>query len=269
MLLRRPAAPAVLIVFCLLGVVIAQAQSPAPAKLFNTAKQKLLDGKQIVGGTVMSPDPNMYCVMANSGFDFTWIEMQHSPLTYEDVARMIFACRGASAMPFIRVPDATESEIQKAVDIGALGIIIPTVDTVEKAEAAVKWAKYPPQGRRSMGAGQFGALYGNEYRQAANDNIVIVVMIETPVGVAIADKIAAVPGVDVVFAASGDLGNFSGKRQGDPEYEALVTRIKDATLKAGKKLGGPQAWKSREGFSFFQGAAEAQLIRAGAQAALK
>lgn len=266
---RRSAAAAVLIAFTILTVGVAQAQSASPVKIFNTAKQKLLDGKQIVGGTVMSPDPNIYCAMANAGFDFTWIEMQHSPLTYSDVAKMIWACRGAAAVPFIRVPDATESEIQKATDIGALGIIVPTVDTVEKAQAAVKWAKYPPQGHRSMGAGQFGALYGSDYRQTANDNIVLVVMIETPIGVDVADKIAAVPGVDVVFAASGDLGNFSGKRQGDPEYEALVTRIRNATLKAGKKLGGPQAWKGREGFSFFQAAAEAQLIRTGAQASLK
>ena len=113
-------------------------------------------GKPIVGATVFSPDPNMYCAVANSGYDFTWIEMQHSPLTFEDVAHMIWACRGASAMPFVRVPDATESDIQKATDIGALGIIVPTVDTVEKAEAAVKWAKYPPMGRRSMGNGQYG-----------------------------------------------------------------------------------------------------------------
>ncbi len=81
--------------------------------------------------------------------------MQHSPLTFEDVAHMIWACRGASAHALVRVPDATESDIQKATDIGALGIIVPTVDAVEKAEAAVKWAKYPPQGRRSMGNGQF------------------------------------------------------------------------------------------------------------------
>jgi 2-keto-3-deoxy-L-rhamnonate aldolase RhmA len=269
MLTRRLAAAALPILFCILAVNTLQAQSAAPAKIFNTAKQKLLDGKQIVGGTVMSPDPNMYCAIANSGFDFTWIEMQHSPLTYSDVAKMIYSCRGAAAVPFIRVPDATESEIQKATDIGALGIIVPTVDTVEKAQAAVKWAKYPPLGRRSMGANQAGSIYGSDYRQSANDNIMLVIMIETPIGVDAADKIAAVPGVDVVFAASGDLGNFSGKRQGDPEYEALVTRIKEATLKAGKKLGGPQGWKNREGYSFFQGAAEAQLIRAGAQASLK
>ena len=92
-----------------------------PARMYNTAKAKLMAGGKIVGITVYSPDPTMYCAMANAGYDFTWIEMQHSPLTYEDVARMLYACKGATAMPFIRVPDATEENIQKATDIGALG----------------------------------------------------------------------------------------------------------------------------------------------------
>ena len=212
-----------------------------------------------------SPDPNMYCAMANAGYDFMWIEMQHSPLTFEDVARMIWACRGASAMPFIRVPDATESDIQKATDIGALGIIVPTVDTVEKAQAAVKWAKYPPEGRRSQGNGQYGALYGSDYRQTANDNMVVVIMIETPIGVENAEKIASVPGIDVIFAASTDLGNFSGHRQGEKEYESLVTKIHDVTLEHGIRLGGPQAWKDRPGFTFFQAPGETTLIQLGAQ----
>jgi 2-keto-3-deoxy-L-rhamnonate aldolase RhmA len=247
------------------GAVQAQ-QAP---KVYNTAKQKLLDGKQVVGGTVFSPDPAMYCAMANAGFDFLWIEMQHSPLTYQDVARMIFACRGSAGMPFIRVPDATESDIQKATDIGAIGVIVPTVDTVEKAEAAVKWTKYPPFGRRSQGGGQYRELWGNDYRQTANDNMMVVIMIETPEGVANAEKIAAVPGIDVIFAASTDLGNFSGYKQGEPQYEALVTGIKDATLARGIKLGGPLAWKDRPGFSFFQAPGESVLINAGAQVILK
>lgn len=240
-----------------------------PPTLYNTAKAKLLAGKPITGATVFSPDPNMYCAVANSGYDFTWIEMQHSPLTFEDVAHMIWACRGATAMPFIRVPDATESDIQKATDIGALGIIVPTVDTVEKAEAAVKWAKYPPQGRRSMGNGQYGALYGRNYRQTANDNMLVVIMIETPIGVENAEKIASVPGVDVIFAASVDLGNFSGHKQGDPEYDALVKRIHDVTLAHNIKLGGPEAWKGRAGYTFFQGPGETQLIRLGAKSDLE
>jgi 2-keto-3-deoxy-L-rhamnonate aldolase RhmA len=235
---------AVCIVFCWITAGKAQVPGqPAPARLYNTAKQKLAEGKQIVGATVFSPDPNIYCAMANAGYDFLWIEMQHSPLTYEDVARMIWACRGASAMPFIRVPDATESDIQKATDIGALGIIVPTVDTVEKAQAAVKWAKYPPEGRRSQGNGQYGALWGNDYRQTANENMVVVIMIETPIGVENAEKIASVPGIDVIFAASTDLANFSGHRQGDKEYEALVTRIQDVTLQHRIRLGGHRLGK--------------------------
>jgi 2-keto-3-deoxy-L-rhamnonate aldolase RhmA len=252
----------------LIGACGAAEAQPAP-KIYNTAKQKLLDGKQVVGGTVFSPDPAMYCAMANAGFDFLWIEMQHSPLTYRDVARMIFACRGSAGMPFIRVPDATESDIQKATDIGALGIIVPTVDTVEKAEAAVRWTKYPPFGRRSQGGGQYRELWGSDYRQTANDNMMVVIMIETPEGVANAEKIAAVPGIDVIFAASTDLGNFSGHKQGEPPYEALVTRIRDVTLARGLKLGGPLAWRNRSGYSFFQGPGESVLINAGAQGILK
>ncbi|HTS76613.1 MAG TPA: aldolase/citrate lyase family protein [Bryobacteraceae bacterium] len=241
----------------------------AQTRIYNTAKQKLADGKPITGATIYSPDPNIYCAMANSGYDFLWIEMQHSPLTYSDVAHMIWACRGSSAVPFVRVPDATESDIQKATDIGALGIIVPTVDTVEKAEAAVRWAKYPPQGRRSMGSGQYRELYGNDYRQTINDNMMVVIMIETPIGVDNAEKIASVPGIDVIFAASTDLGNFSGHKIGDPEYERMVSRIHDVTLAHGIKLGGPQMWSNRPGFSFFQGPGETQLIRLGAQSNLK
>jgi 2-keto-3-deoxy-L-rhamnonate aldolase RhmA len=264
----KPVVSFTVICMALCWITIGKAQAPrqkTPARLYNTAKQKLVEGRQIVGATVFSPDPNIYCATANAGYDFLWIEMQHSPITYEDVARMIWACRGAPAMPFIRVPDATESDIQKATDIGAVGIIVPTVDTVEKAQAAVMWSKYPPEGRRSQGNGQYAALWGNDYRQTANENMVLVIMIETPIGVENAEKIASVPGIDVIFAASTDLGNFSGHRQGDKEYEALVTRIHDVTLQHGIRLGGPQAWKDRPGFTFLQGPGETQLIQSGAR----
>ena len=96
----------------------------------------------------------------------------------------------------------------------------------------------------------------------------IVAMIESPAGVAIAEEMASTPGVDVIFAASTDLSSFSGFKQGDPQYEALVTKIHDATLKGGKKLAGPLAWRQRPGYSFFQGPGETVLIKNGAKAAL-
>lgn len=255
----------------LLSSVPAAAQgsaSVAGGRMFNTVKQKLAEGKPVVGGTVSSSDPDIYCAMANSGFDFLWIEMQHSTLTYQEVARMIWACRGAAAMPFVRVPDATEGDIQKAVDMGALGIIVPMVDSLDKMQRAIKFSKYPPLGARSQGGGQYGSLWGTDYRQRANDNIMIVAMIENPAGVAIANELASMPGVDAVFAASTDLSSFSGMKQGEPQYEAMVMKIHDAVLKAGKKLGGPLAWKDRQGYTFFQGPGEANLIRSGVRLAL-
>ena len=253
---------------CVAVCAIAQAQDNRP-RIYNTAKQKLDRGEQIFGGTVTSSDPGIYCAMANSGFDFLWIEMQHSPLTYQEVARMIWACRGAPAIPFIRVPDATPGDIQKATDVGALGIIIPLVDTIEEIRSAVQYTKYPPLGVRSLGSGQYGAIWGSDYRATANDNIMVVAMIESPAGVEIAEEIAAVPGVDVVFAASTDLASFSGLRQGQPEYEAMVATIHAATLEAGRKLGGPQAWSNRDGFTFFQAPSEATFIRLGVKSSLE
>ena len=238
-------------------------------RIYNTVKEKLAAGRPVIGGTVSSSDPDIYCAMANAGFDFTWIEMQHSPLTYQEVARMIWACRDAPAIPFIRVPDANEGDIQKATDIGALGIIVPMVDDPDKMRRAVTYAKYPPIGKRSQGGGQYGRLWGRDYRRTANDNIMIVAMIESVAGTARAAEIAAVPGVDVIFAASSDLSSFSGRRQGDPEYEALVTTIHDATLGSSRVLGGPSAWRERDGFTFFQGPGETALIRRGAAAALE
>ncbi len=254
-----------------IGATAATKTSPQTeqVRMYNTAKQKLMEGQPIVGGTVYTSDPNIYCAMADAGFDFLWIEMQHSPLTYTDVAKMIRACKGASAIPFIRVPDATQSDIQKATDIGALGMIVPMVATVAEAEDAVMYAKFPPEGRRSHGGGQYRTMWGDDYRATANENVMVIVMIEDPGGVEIADQIAAVPGVDVVFAASGDIGSFSGYARDDPRYEALITKVKDDTLAAGKKLGGPFTWHDREGFSFFQASSEAALIRAGAKALLE
>ena len=239
-------------------------------KIYNTVKSKLIADQQVVGGTVETADPDIYCAMANAGFDFIWIEMQHSTLSFGEAAKMIWACRDAPAIPFIRVPDADEGTIQKAADIGALGIIVPMVDSAEKMMNAVRYAKYPPLGRRSQGGGQYGRLWGRGYRQTWNDNVVIIAMIETLEGTANAASIATVEGVDGVFVASGDLGSFSGKRQGEPEYELLVSQIKEQAEKAGKFLGGPSAWMSkRDGYQFFQAPSTSSLIRMGARLTLE
>ena len=159
---RIAAAAVIYSMLWLLAGWLTEAQPPQAARtgsLYNTAKQKILQGKALVGGTVSSPDANIYCAMASAGFDYLWIEMQHSPLTYSDVAKMIWSCRDTPATPMIRVPDATEGDIQKATDIGALGIIVPTVDTVRRRRRSngrsirrsAAAARAPASTARSMG----------------------------------------------------------------------------------------------------------------------
>ena len=98
----------------------------------------------------------------------------------------------------------------------------------------------------------------------------IIAMIETEEGAAAADEIASADGVDGVFIASSDLSSFSGYRQGESEYEALVTRLKSETEGAGKFVGGPSAWMtSREGYNFFQGSCTSSLIRMGVRVSLE
>jgi len=220
--------------------VLAPAQNPLPplgkAPLYNTAKQKLLDGNQVFSFTQSKLDISGYCEAAKH-YDFTWFEMQHSTLEFADVEKMIAACPHVRATPMIRLPDAQEWHIQHATDIGALGVIVPTVDDVDRAREAAKWARYPPTGRRSAGAGQYRRLWGNDYRQTINDNMLVVVMIESPTGVANAYDIASVPGIDVVIIGNNDLSSFSGYPLDDERYHQLVQKVHDDVLRAGKIFG--------------------------------
>ena len=229
----------------LLGIP-ATAQGQSQGKLYNRAKQKLMEGKQVNGHSIGEFNPKRYCQEAPH-YDFMWFEMQHSTISYADVANMIAACPKAGAAPFIRIPEPTEGDIQKATDLGALGIVVPTVDTTEKAQDAAKWARYPPVGRRSQGGGQARRVWeGIDYRATFNDNMLVVLMIETPVGVSNAYDIAKTPGVDVVIIGNSDLASFSGYPRDHPRYEQMLTDVRDAVIKAGKYFGTASA-NYREG----------------------
>ena len=242
------------------------------AEIWNPAKRKLVAGGPMIGGTVRATDPRTYCAMAAAGYDFVWVEMQHESISWEQVARMWRTCPGPAA-PGARVAYADEREIQHATDMGALVIVVPTVDSVEEAQAAVDWTYFPPLGRRSAGGGQGAGEMWNRvpggYRQTWNDNVVLLLMIETLEGVEAAREIARIPGVTGLFAASGDLGNFSGFGEGDPEYEALITEVSAAALDAGIHACAPLRWANRPSFTCFQAGTEAANIRRGAAAEIQ
>ena len=210
-----------------------------PRPLYNRAKERLLQDKQITSYTISSFNPELYCEVGKH-FDYIWFEMQHSTMSYDEVRRMLLACPGVGAAPMIRMPDALESSIQKATDLGVLGIIVPTVDDALEARDAARFSRYPPFGRRSAGGGAYRELWtqpGLNYRATINDNMLVTVMIETLEGVAMASEIAATHGVDVVMIGNNDLASFSGWAQADPRYQDAIIKVHDAALKYGKYYG--------------------------------
>src|SRR6187455_3638455 len=208
-----------------------------PRPLYNRAKELLFQDKQITSYTISSFNPELYCEVGKH-FDYIWFEMQHSTMSYDEVRRMMVACPGVGAAPMIRMPDALESSIQKATDLGALGIIVPTVDDALEARDAARFSRYPPTGRRSAGGGSFGQVWpGINYRATVNDNMLVTVMIETLEGVANAEEIAATHGVDVVILGNNDLSSFSGWPQNDARYQDAIIKVHNAALKYGKYFG--------------------------------
>ena len=210
-----------------------------PRPLYNRAKERLLQDKQITSYTISSFNPELYCEVGKH-FDYIWFEMQHSTMSFDEVRRMMLTCPGVGAAPMIRMPDALESSIQKATDLGALGIIVPTVDDALEARDAARFSRYPPFGRRSAGGGSYRDLWnqpGLNYRATINDNMLVTVMIETLEGVAMANEIAATHGVDAVIIGNNDLSNFSGWSQNDPRYQDAIIKVHDAALKYGKYYG--------------------------------
>ena len=241
--------------------------APAGAKLWNPVKIKMLAGGKVTGGTLFSAtDPEVYCAMANAGYDFIWTEHQHNARDWKTTERMWATCPYAKAVPGVRVAYTDEREEQHALDAGALVLVVPTVRSYEEAIKARDWAYFPPLGRRSNGGGQAFAMYANVpggYRATINDNLVLIVMIETLAGLKDADRIAKIPGVTAIFAASGDLGNHSGYKQNDPDYEREINIVHDAAIKAGVKLCGPLAWRDRPDFTCFQAGSETGAIARG------
>ena len=221
------------------GPALAQGQGgPAASKapLYNTVKAKLAQRKQVFSFTVNKLDVADYCEKAKH-YDWVFFDMQHSTMEFADVEKMIAACPHNGAIPFVRLPDAQEWHIQHATDVGALGVIVPTVDDVDRAREAAKWVRYPPVARRSLGNNQAQRIWGPDYRNTINDNILLVLMIETPTGVANAYDIASVPGVDIILVGNNDLSSFSGYPLDSPKYQELLTRIHDETIRAGKIFG--------------------------------
>jgi 2-keto-3-deoxy-L-rhamnonate aldolase RhmA len=205
----------------------------------NQLKRDLKAGKVCVGTVLTIPSPTIADIASRCGFDWVWVDMEHTPLSYESVQTMLQAMSGSGVSTIVRVPWNDEVMIKRALETGPDALIIPLVNTKAEAEYAVRAMKYPPMGVRGAGLGRAQA-YGSQledYLSNANDELVLIVQIEHQTAVRNIDEICAVPGVDSIFLGPLDLSGSMGLlgQTNHPEVEAAMQRV----LTAGKRARLP------------------------------
>ena len=208
----------------------------------NPVKAALREGKPQVGTWLSLGSVYAARVMARVGFPWVTVDMEHSPIDWSDAAAMFGVIAEAGCVPLVRVPCGNHDHIKRVLDAGAFGIVVPMVNTVEQAKAVVDAAKYPPQGKRSIGGGlhalNFAAAAGDYYKYA-NDEVLVILQTESPEGVENAEAIYSLPGVDAIFVGPNDLKmqmrDAEGRDPNPEDFEATLQRV----LATGKKVGTP------------------------------
>ena len=203
-------------------------------------RSRLLAGELLVGPVVTLPAPEIAEILADVGFDWLFIDAEHSPMGMRD-AQALLQAAGPRCPCLVRVPAGEEVWIKKALDIGAAGLIVPQVHTAAQAGRVVNLFKYPPQGSRGVGVARaqgYGRRFG-EYVAKANEELAVVLQAESAEAVRNIEAIVEVPGIDAVLVGPYDLSASLGKpgALADPEVRGAIARITETCLKAGVTLG--------------------------------
>ena len=213
----------------------------------NTVKRLWSQGKHTVGAWLSIPDAFSTEVMAQIGFDWLCIDMQHGLMSYTQALAMLQAISTTDVVPIARVPWNEPSIIMKMLDAGAWGVVVPLINTRADAEAAVAACRYPPLGIRSFGPTRASVYAGADYASRANDEVLCIVMIETKQALDNLDEIMSVPGVDACYIGPADLSFALGlpprMDNEEPSHVAAVARILEAARRHGVvpgiHTGGP------------------------------
>ena len=241
----------------------------------------LADGDGPALGTwIKIPATETIELVALAGFDFVVLDLEHSPLNLESAFRLVGTALHTGVSPLVRVPGLDAGVAQRMLDAGAEGIVVPHVDTVEEARAAVAATRFPPLGTRGVGAtsraGQWGALPREEYLRFGREEVVLVAQIESAAGVGNAGAIAAVDGVDALLVGAADLSVGAGLAESDPALADLVARVVAQARAAGVPVGNAGGATTAAvraavdaGFTFTMLSNDASLFGAAARAAVQ
>ncbi len=186
----------------------------------NQVKRILRGGGTVFGSSVRLSEPGLVECLGYAGFDFVIIDGEHGSWSWSDLERMVLAGMATEAVPMTRVLKNEPELVMRALDLGAMGVMIPHLRTVDDARRFIAGGYYAPLGERGIGPGRgtkWGTVPADEYFRTINDEVVLLAMLEDPEAVENIDAIAAacVPtatsgGIDVLWVGTGDLAQSYG-----------------------------------------------------------
>lgn len=251
---------------------------PRPTSLFREALSRP-DGPAI-GTWVKIPAMESMELVALAGFDFAVIDLEHSAMSIESAARQIGVALFAGVSPIVRIPSLHGGIVQRVLDAGAEGIMLPHVDTVAEAQAAAAAVRFPPRGTRGVGgtsrAGAWGALPREEYLRFGQEEVVLIAQIESATAARDAGAIASVEGVDALLIGAADLSTSEGLSEDDPSVVSLIAGAIRDTRAVGVPIGNAGGATAASvqaavdaGYRFTMMSNDASLLGAAAAAAVR
>ena len=247
----------------------------------SKTKDRLRQGQPVLGGWTLTGHPAVAEIMAAEGFDFLVADMEHTPISVAAFYHIALAAKGTDCDVLARLPSCDAVLATQVLDLGAAGIIVPSVNTPAEAAQSVAMAKFPPAGIRGASlcrATGFGSRF-SEYFQAHNDAVLVVVMLEHITAVQNADAILATPGLDAVLIGPYDLSasmGLAGQLQ-HPDVLAAQETILDACRRRQVAAGihvvpvdaGEVRRRIQQGFRFIACGIDTLFVREGCRAMLK
>ena len=203
----------------------------------NRMKRALKEGKVVFGPMVSEiRNPAIAVLFAQAGFDFFFVDLEHSCISLETVSDMILAARAADIPVIVRPASRHSADyLSRPLDCGSAGLLIPQIRTRENVENVVKWCRYQPLGERGMGLSRqhtfFQGGYALDTMKRLNAEILIALQIEHKDAVENLPELLAVPGIDAAFVGPADLSASFGKpgQTNDPEIQSAISRVIDVS----------------------------------------
>lgn len=204
----------------------------------NSVKKKLKEDKVVVGSWMSILNEDVSRIVAKSGMDWILYDTEHGPPSFETIDRLVHAVSGLEALPLVRVVWNDINAIKQALDTGAYGVVIPWINSKEEAKNAVTYCKYPPEGLRGCAPGRAASAWNitvEEYIKTVNDEILVIVQIETKKAIDNIEDILTVEGIDATFIGPMDLSMSMGYR-GQP-YHPEIIKAEEKVLEACRSSG--------------------------------